>query len=158
MVHFWRGYPKWEIRPWRRQGWRWFCCWSWPLAFSRYPCYPFQGILFIFFQGILFIIFPYPVYPFQGILFILFQVPFFIMFQTPGLETIEFIKRSIKEMVGFWGDAQNEKSGPGGAREMIDFIKRSIKEMLGLWGSAQNEKSGSGDARARNDRVYKEKY
>ena len=78
--------------------------------------------------------------------------------EIPGLEMIEFIKRSIKEMVGFWGGAQNEKSGPEGAREMIDFIQRSIKEMLGLPGSAQNEKSGSGDARARNDRVYKEKY
>jgi len=49
--------------------------------------------------------------------------------ETPGLEMIDFIKRSIKEMVGLRGSAQNEK--------------REIRP---------------GDARPRNDRVYKEKY
>ena len=34
----------------------------------------------------------------------------------PGLEMRDVIKRSIKEMIGFSGSAQNETSGPEGAR------------------------------------------
>jgi len=56
--------------------------------------------------------------------------------EAPGLEMIDFIKRGIKEMVGLWGGAQNEKSGPGGARAGNDRFLRG----------AQNEKSGPGGA------------
>ena len=34
--------------------------------------------------------------------------------EAPRLEMIDFVKRSIKQMYGFWGDAENEKSGPRG--------------------------------------------
>jgi len=51
--------------------------------------------------------------------------------ETPGLEVIDFIKRSIKEIVGSAGmpKMRNLALEPPG-REMIDFIKRSIKENL----------------------------
>jgi len=42
--------------------------------------------------------------------------------ETPGLEMIDFIKRSIKEMVGLQGSAQNEISGPGDARAGNDRV------------------------------------
>jgi len=81
-------------------------------------------------------------------------------------------------MIGFWGGAQNEKSGPAGARarngrfykkkyrnpaleapglDIIHFMK-SLKKIAGFWEGAQNAKSGHRGARARNERFYKEKY
>jgi len=53
--------------------------------------------------------------------------------ETPGLEMIDFIKRSIKEMVGSAGmpKMRNLALEPPWL-EMIDFKKRSIKEMVGL--------------------------
>jgi len=79
--------------------------------------------------------------------------------EVAGLEMNDFIKRGINEMIGFWGSAQNEKSGPGAPElEMTDFIKKIIKEMIGFWWGAQNEKSGSEGTRARNERFYREKY
>ena len=36
--------------------------------------------------------------------------------EAPELGMRDFVKRSIQKMIGFWRGAQNEKSGPGGAR------------------------------------------
>jgi len=79
--------------------------------------------------------------------------------EAPGLEMIDFIKRSIQKIVGFWVVPKMRNltlEAPG--LEIRDIIKRSIKEIVCFWGGAQNAKSGPGGARARNDRFYKEKY
>jgi len=53
--------------------------------------------------------------------------------ETPGLEMIDFIKRSIEEMVGLRGSPQMRDPAPETpGLEMIEFIKRSIKEMVGF--------------------------
>jgi len=52
--------------------------------------------------------------------------------EVQGTEMIDFIKRSVKEIVCFCGGVQNDKTGPGGARARNErFYKRIIKEMKG---------------------------
>ena len=42
--------------------------------------------------------------------------------EAPELEMIDFIERSIKEIIGFCGGAQNEKSGPGDSRTRSEIF------------------------------------
>jgi len=69
------------------------------------------------------------------------------------LETRDFIKRSIKNMLKMRNLAL-EASEP----EMRDVIVRSTKKIISFCAFAQNEKSSPGGTRARIERCYKEKY
>ena len=70
----------------------------------------------------------------------------------------DFIRRSGRNMIGFCGGAQIDKSSSGGTRAGNErFHKRSGRKMIGFRAGAQIEKSSPGSAKAGNERFHKEK-